>query len=203
MNELSQQMELLCQIGRLAYSKGMVTGSGGNLSFRSGEGMYITPHAITLDSIRPQDLLYLPFDRTYEGQREPSVEWKLHLACYCKRPDVNAIVHLHSYYSVIAGILAPEGGPVMSAYTGSYACKVGTVGLVGLYKSGDDEMIAKVVRELERANVVLMKNHGIIACGADLRGAFSLCEDTEYNARFHVQLQGIGALTQAQISALG
>lgn len=200
MVEAAAQMEQLCQIGRLAYDKGMVTGSGGNLSFRWGDGMYITPHGITLDSITLHDLIFVSLSTPYTGERIPSVETELHKLCYRKRPDISAIVHLHSYYSILAGILAGE--EVMPAYTGSYACKVGQVGLVPLRKSGDPTLNNGIADALTTSNVVLMKNHGVIACGNDLRSAFNLCEDTEMNARLHIQLQGVGALTDEQLAAL-
>ena len=200
---LEEKKVELCHLGALAYGKGMVAGSGGNISFREGNGIYITPSGYPLDAVRPQDLIFVDMNGAYEGSVRPSIETALHLVCYAARPDVQAIFHLHSYYSILAGLRAQVGCEnAMPAYTGSYACKVGVATVAPLYPSGAKALNDAVAASLSRCSAVLLKNHGVVCCGASLRKAFSLCEDVEMNARLHDALQGAGALTGEQIKSL-
>lgn len=192
--------EEICNISALSYSKNMVVGTGGNISAKIGDYIYITPHGVVLGEVRPDDLVKVYMDGSYEGSAVPSVETKLHLRCYAERPDISAVVHLHSYYSTLIGMMGEKN--IMPAYTGAYFCKVGKVGIVPFFKSGADELADAVGDIISDTSAVLMRNHGIITCAKDLRKAFNLCEDVEMNARMHLDMRGRGALTEEQLKIL-
>lgn len=198
--DIEEVKEAICKISALSYEKNMVVGTGGNISARVGDYIYITPHGVVLGEVTPEDLVKVGMDGSYEGTVEPSVETKLHLRCYSIRPDIDAVVHLHSYYSTLIGMLNEES--IMPAYTGAYFYKVGKLGLVPFFKSGADELADAVGRLIAGTNAVLMQNHGIITCAKSLRKAFSLCEDVEINARMHMDMRGKGALTEEQLKML-
>lgn len=190
----------ICRISALAYEKNLVVGTGGNISAREGDYIYITPHGVELGDVTPDELIKVHMDGSYEGDVEPSVETGLHLRCYAERPDIGAVVHLHSYYSTLIGMYDEEG--IMPAYTGAYFYKVGKLEKVPFFKSGATELVDAVGELIGHTNAVLMQNHGIITCAGNLRKAFNLCEDVEMNARMHIDMKGKGALTKEQLSLL-
>jgi ribulose-5-phosphate 4-epimerase/fuculose-1-phosphate aldolase len=52
----------LCEMARLAYANRMVAGSGGNVSVRDGERIFITPSGSCLGDVTPGDLIALSVD---------------------------------------------------------------------------------------------------------------------------------------------
>lgn len=184
--------ESVCYFGALAYEKNLVVGTGGNISFRHGDHIYISPHARELSDLKPEELIKVDMNGNYEGDVEPSVETGLHLRCYKECPDAQAVIHLHSFYSTLVGITADES--IMPAYTGAYKYKVGNLGIVPYYPSGDERLMDAVGSIINKKNAVLLKNHGIVVCAPSLRKAFNLCEDVETNAHMHMIMKGTGAL---------
>ena len=83
--EMSLRDNAVAAVRRLD-ALGMNRGSTGNVSLRSGEGMLITPTGMGADDLRPQDLVWMGFDGTLQGEWQPSSEWHFHQAIYLTRP---------------------------------------------------------------------------------------------------------------------
>jgi ribulose-5-phosphate 4-epimerase/fuculose-1-phosphate aldolase len=186
----------ICRFCDKVYDKGMVCGTGGNISMRTGDTIQITPSGIPLAGLTLRDLVEVRMDGSYDGAVVPSKETGLHLAAYHAVPDVGAVLHLHSYYSIIAGILCTEGDNwVMPPYTASFAVKVPDLQIIPYSLSGSAELRDGVTACLGRSNAVLLANHGIIVAGKNLQAAFNIAEEVEFNARLHYDLRGRGALS--------
>src|SRR5690242_19851607 len=89
---------------RQMNATGINQGTSGNISVRHGNGLLITPSAMPYDQMRPEDIVQLNFDGTWEGQYRPSTEWRFHRDIIKNKPDVNAIVHAHPTYCTILAI---------------------------------------------------------------------------------------------------
>lgn len=198
----AEKKQQLCEICHQVYDQGMVCGSGGNISIRDGENIWITPSGYALIDIHPNDLVLVHSDGSYDGPVKPSKETFLHLTAYRSRPDIHAIVHLHSYYSIRIALGCSPTDELMPAYTSAYAVKVGHIGLVPFLASGSVDLAQATAVALQNSSAVLLQNHGIIAVGKNLRAALNLCEDVEFNARIHLEQNGIGALTKEQVETL-
>ena len=61
MDEETQIKEAILKTGRLLLVKGLVRGTGGNISVRSGDGFIITPSGMAYDSMEAEDLVKLDF----------------------------------------------------------------------------------------------------------------------------------------------
>jgi len=180
---------------RLAYTQKLVGGTGGNLSVRVGDEIYITATGCRLGDVVPAGLVCVGMDGAIRGEGTPSKELGLHLAVYKARPDAAAIVHLHPANSVLVSILAEEGdAPPMPGYTAGYLAKIGRAGLVPNLEPGSPALARALGEASKTAKVVLMRNHGITVAGASPKAALSLAEEAEENARLHLTLQGRGAM---------
>jgi L-fuculose-phosphate aldolase len=95
----------LTHVGAETVRAGLVIGSGGNLSARQPDSdqCWITAANTWLDRLRPAEfsLISIPDGELRGGHPNPSSEWRLHTETYARRPDVNAIVHLHPQTSVL------------------------------------------------------------------------------------------------------
>src|SRR5262245_53402583 len=66
------------EIGR----RGLITGSSGNVSHRTADGMLITPSGCLADSLRPDDIVAMSLDGDVRATLTPSSEWVMHAAIY-------------------------------------------------------------------------------------------------------------------------
>jgi L-fuculose-phosphate aldolase len=120
--------------------------------------------------------------KVIEGDRNPSVEKKMHLRVYKERNDVNAIIHAHSIYSTILSTLNLSLPPIMEElvpYIG------GEVLCADYGEAGTDELAEGVIKGLEERNAVLLSNHGNLCCGSHLEGAYTVLQYLERGARIY------------------
>jgi len=150
---------------------GLNHGSAGNLSLRLGDSALVTPSGVPARELAPEQVARMRVgDETgaYEGPLPPSSEWRFHLDVYAARPDVNAVVHMHSTYATTLATLRREIPAVhymIAAFGGP------TVPCVGYASYGTPELSALVVAGLKDRDAVLLANHGAIVVGADMRRA--------------------------------
>ena len=100
----------------------------------------------------------------FEGPLPPSSEWRFHLDVYRARPDVNAVVHMHSTYATTLATLRrhiPAVHYMIAAFGGP------TVPCVGYASYGTPELSRLVVEGLKDRDGVLLANHGAIVVGAN------------------------------------
>lgn len=189
----------LVAICHRVYARGMVGGSGGNVSIRSGDRILITPTGIRLGDVEEGDVVALSAEGAAEGTGQPSKEWRMHLACY-RRADVNAVIHVHSAYSVAAATLADlDLDCALPVYTPGYAVRVGRLPAVPYLRPGSAELAETVAEVIARRDSVLLANHGVLAAAGTLTAALNLIEEIEENAHLHFTLGGWGRpLTEAQ-----
>src|SRR5690242_7211752 len=76
--------------------RGMNTGSSGNVSARTPQGMLITPSGCSPETLSARGLVATALDGTVRGNATPSSEWSMHAAIYAAFPAAAWIVHTHA-----------------------------------------------------------------------------------------------------------
>jgi len=147
---------------------GLNHGSAGNLSLRVGDAALVTPSGVPSRELSPEAIARMPLagEGTFEGPLPPSSEWRFHLDIYRARPDVNAIVHMHSPYATTIATLRrdiPAVHYMIAAFGGP------TVRCVDYAPYGTAELSQLVVAGLKDRDGVLLANHGAIVTGANMR----------------------------------
>jgi len=198
------KLQELIHTCHLIHQKNLVSGSGGNVSFRTEDGFLITASGVPLEAVSRENLVTVHLDGSYEGELKPSKESFLHLSCYLKRPDIEAIVHVHSVYSValscLTEIRADDAVPV---YTPGFGLRIGHLQVIPYLRPGSTELALAASSVIACHNSVLMKNHGVIAVGHSTEEAMNLVEEIEENAKIHFILNGKGqALSEADMADL-
>lgn len=202
----SAQRDLIVQLGRSLFDRGLTAGSSGNISVRLDDGWLITPTNACLGRLDPARISKIDGQGRLLAGDKPSKEGLLHLAMYGERPASGAVVHLHSTHSVAVSILAdvdPEAPiPPITAY---YVMKVGKLSLLPYYAPGDPEMANAVRAVAARSHAVLLANHGPVVAGNDLESAVYVTEELEETARLYLMLrhERLKLLTAEQVADLG
>ncbi|HTX02770.1 MAG TPA: class II aldolase/adducin family protein [Candidatus Acidoferrales bacterium] len=84
------------------WDRGLVTGSSGNISARLDDGdLLITPTRKALGFLRKSDLVRIDMDGKSRKDGKPSSEWRLHVAAYAARTDIEVVVHTHPTFCVV------------------------------------------------------------------------------------------------------
>ncbi len=196
-----QAIQNFLETCHLIQQKGMVSGSGGNLSMRCDDGIMITPSGRSLESLREEDIVVLQEDGSYSCSTDciPSKEWRMHLACY-QRPDVQALIHVHSTNAVAVSCLKNVNVTcAIPVYTPGYCIRVGNLPVLPYMKPGSIELSQEVARVIEYRNSVLLANHGSLAVGHSLEEALNIVEEIEDEAKLYFVLGENGAaLTEQQ-----
>ncbi|HWA13116.1 MAG TPA: 3-oxo-tetronate 4-phosphate decarboxylase [Burkholderiales bacterium] len=201
----ARQREQICLLGKSMFDRGLTVGSSGNLSVRVDDGWLMTPTNACLGRLDPARLSKVDARGNLLSGDKQTKESFLHLSMYEKRPDANAIVHLHSTHSVAVSCLADTDPkqpiPPITAY---YVMKVGNLVLLPYYAPGDMSLANAVKEVAGRHHAILLANHGPIVAGRDLESAIYATEELEETARLYLMLRGnrLRILSPEQVAEL-
>jgi L-fuculose-phosphate aldolase len=160
---------------------GLVTGTSGNVSARERELVHITPTQLPYEQMGEQDVVTLGLDGTVvSGGREPSSEWRVHLAVYRARADAGALVHSHSVHATAWSIL---GEPLDTGTEELEHATGGAVLTAPFAPTGSDDIAAAAVEALGERHAVLLGRHGVLALGRSPARALDVCAAVERQAQ--------------------
>lgn len=206
MPDAREQKRELVDAARFLFERGLAFATSGNVSLREGDRILITPTGASLGSLRSADIAKADLDGSVIGKRLPSKELPFHLAIYRARPDVAAVVHVHSHYAVALACLrdlnTEDALPPLTPY---YVMSAGRLPVAPYFPPGDARLGAAVEARAAGASAVLLRNHGLIAYGATLQRAVYLTEEVEATARLFLELgdraQALDAASVAELRA--
>ncbi|MQA11552.1 MAG: class II aldolase/adducin family protein [Pseudonocardiaceae bacterium] len=172
--------EDLVAISRRGYERGLVAGVSGNNSLRvpGSDLVLIKATGGCQGEMDISDTVLMNLEGEVLDQgRVPSKEWRWHVEVYRTRPEVGGIAHLHPPYSV-AFAVADEPVPLVHTAARAHLRKVATVDLL---PAGSSELADQVTEAFADPEVrgVLMREHGTITVGPDLRTAYYRTEYLE------------------------
>jgi L-fuculose-phosphate aldolase len=156
---------------RFSRTKFLVTASGSHFSRMSSRS--IVECSISSDK--------------FCGRIPPSVEHVMHRAVYNQRSDVNYVVHVHPLFSVLMSSatnarihlsIIPEAGHYL-----------GSVATVPYIKAGTKKLAHAVESKASKADLIILKNHGIVALGKTFEEAICRTEAFEFIAQMNYYAQ--------------
>jgi L-fuculose-phosphate aldolase len=168
---------------------GINTGKSGNVSSRSRHGFLITPTGMAYADTRPEQIVAMHMDGSFEGAVLPSSEWRFHRDIYAARAEVGAIVHTHSSYATTLACLGRDLPPFhyMIAVGGGPDIRCAPYATFGSQQLSDHALAALAGR-----NACLLAQHGMIALGSSPDAALALAVEVEGLARLYWQALQIG-----------
>lgn len=173
------------------HRRGLCPGTSGNVSVRDGQGWLCTPTGGALGDVRADALAAIGADGAPDGDARPTKEWGLHLALYRARPEVQAIVHLHSRHAAAVSCRADlDPADTIPKLTAYYAMHVDTLPLVAWHPPGDPLLAAAVGRAAGASRTLLLANHGPVVGAASLAAAVRTAEEIEEAAALWLTLEG-------------
>lgn len=176
------QKQAVLDAARTLDRYGLIALSGGNVSWRMDSGeVLVTPSGMIYDDMVADDVLVVDIDgNVLEGDRKPSVDTEALLYIFKKMPKVNAVIHTHQPYATGLGLVMDEIPCNLSTLANA------TEGPVAVAEYGDPgslSMGVEAVNAIGDRLAVVLKHHGVIAVGRDLRQALFSCVYLEEAAK--------------------
>ncbi len=167
---------------RRLYKKGLTTSLGGNISLRIDEAhILITSSETDKGKITANEIALVNMDGVcLDGGLRISMETQMHLNIYKAKPGVNAVVHAHPVMS--SAFSAMNRGVNTRLLAEAYTI-IGQPVVAGYELPGSPELAEQVAEAIQKSNVVLMENHGVLAVGETLLKAFDRIEVLENAAK--------------------
>lgn len=168
-----------------AYTIGLQTGNGGNLSIRvpGTDLIIIKGSGYSFGECTPENLVTVNMQgEIIEGPGKPSMEIRTHRAIYRKRPDVFGIFHCHSPWATAYA----ENHREIPAMTFHAEAKMGAVPVLNVSGHGDEAVEQAVEALLGNApdlQAFVQARHGIFAMGATITQAEHDAELVEETAQ--------------------
>ena len=175
------------------YEHGLITPTGGNLSIRcpDSDHILITASQIWKGGLGPEHILEVdPKGKTIIAEGDtphtlpsapaggrrirPSVETGMHLGIYAARPDVGAIVHTHAPMATVWGLYDEPVTPLTIEHI-----RFADMKTVPFAAPGSRELASLTAEALSRGSAALLRNHGLVTVGKDLREAVNVALSLE------------------------
>lgn len=178
-----KNIQEIIDTGNNLYNKNLISGKSGNISKRirgaSGDFIAITPTLKSLSGLEPEDIVLVDLDGNLLSNGKPSSEINMHLAIYKKREDINAIVHTHAPYSTGFSFSNKK----IKRLEGFGEIKKPFLPSIEYQKPGSEELAINACEGIGDDDVLILKNHGVICVGENLKEAESLAIFVEESAK--------------------
>ena len=187
------QREELLEAAKLMLSRGLVSGTAGNVSVRLSESsewedpekpaFLVTPGSVSYETMTRDDLVVVNGEiEPLGGEQIPSTESLLHHAIYRARPDVESVMHSHSLFATVAAVMGRPIPPVvdeLAIYVG------GSVDVADYAEPATDELAEAGVAALGQKGACLLRHHGMCAVGTSAARALEICTLVERVAQIY------------------
>ncbi len=185
--------EAIVEVGRRLWERGFVASNDGNISIRLGpDRLLMTPASVSKGFMTPEMMVVTDLDGAVVEAapgRKPSSEALMHLVAYRQRPDIGAVVHAHPPTSTgfaVAGI------PLDRAVLAEVVTTLGSIPIAEYGTPSTRELADTVAPLLKAHDGVLLANHGAIALGTDVFGAYYKMETIEHFAKISLTARLLG-----------
>jgi methylthioribulose-1-phosphate dehydratase len=207
----SDLAELVCELCRQFYALGWVSGTGGGISIKGDDGIYMAPSAVQKERIRPEDVFVLDASsldacRVVKPPRDASLKISecqpLFWNAYRNR-GAGAVLHSHSLWPVLAARLVVPSGRGALVLRG-YEMLKGLRGKTNLdevripvipntpREAELTESMAVAMREHPDVDAVIVAGHGIYVWGRSWIEAKTQAECLDWLARAVVEGHRLG-----------
>jgi L-fuculose-phosphate aldolase len=190
----SEERQQIVDMSLKLYREHLIVGTWGNLSMRTSykgkEYFVVTPSGMEYEDTTLEDVLVMDKDGNIVlGDRKPTSELRMHMKIYEERSEINAIIHTHSTFATscaVVGIGIPMMVEDMIQHIG------GNVRIAKYALPGTEELAENVCHAIEDRKAVLLKNHGALGVGENMKAAYKSCVLTEKSAQILVYAKNLG-----------
>ncbi|GAV29761.1 hypothetical protein PMKS-003263 [Pichia membranifaciens] len=202
---------LICEFCRMFYQNGWVTGTGGGISIRDEDKIYLAPSGVQKERMIPENIFVMSFKSQEYIRRplslKPSACTPLFMAAYSIR-NAGACIHTHSQNAVMCTLLFDEVFEISSIEQIKALPRITRPG--NMWYS--DKLVIPIIENTEReeelesslrvaiekypsATAVLVRRHGIYVWGETTWKAKIYNEAIDYLLELAIKMKQLGIPT--------
>ncbi|XP_003225217.2 methylthioribulose-1-phosphate dehydratase isoform X1 [Anolis carolinensis] len=202
---------LIPELCQQFYHLGWVTGTGGGISIKHGDEIYIAPSGVQKERIQPEDMFVCDIEEQdisgppSHKKLKKSQCTPLFMNAYTMR-GAGAVIHTHSKAAVMATLLYPGSEfkithqemikGIQKCTTGGYFRYDDTLVVPIIENTPEEkdlkERMAKAMIEYPDSCAVLVRRHGVYVWGGTWEKAKTMCECFDYLFDVAVQMKQHG-----------
>ena len=204
-NDLTERRtrELICELCRLFYSKGWASGTGGGISIRRGERIFMAPSSVQKERIKPEDVFVLdPKGEIVERPANPKLKVSeckpLFMHAYQIR-NAGAVLHSHSINAMTVTWLYDSHFRISNHEMQKGISGIGAFDTLELpiisntpYEHQLTDSIEAAIRANPKTHAVLVRGHGVYIWGKDWIQAKTQAECYDYLFEAAIKLKSLG-----------
>ena len=195
---------VLCALGRRFYQQGWVSGTGGGMSIRLGERVFMAPSGVQKELLRPEMIFELDSaGHVVHGPADQQVSQcrTLFLAAMQLR-GAGAVIHTHSRHALLATMAFPDRVVMtqLEMMKGLHGVGYQDIHEVPIIENTAQECdlqgaLEGAMRAFPHAHAVLVRRHGMYVWGEDWREAKRHAECYDYLLDIVVELRRLHGLS--------
>lgn len=196
------EKEIICYYIKRLYDKKLTTMSGGNLSVKSENFVYVTPSEIDKGNLKTDDIMEVLNTGEIYGKHKVTSEFPVHKAVYEMNHDMNAILHSHT--SSILGFSTAHILPKVKLLANVAYDLNGKIEIAKYADPGTKQLADETVKVLNGSNAVaILENHGLFIVDHTMEDCYDKLENLDLVCRIESNIKKIGGtpkeLTEEQI----
>ncbi len=194
---------LVCELCRNLYALGWASGTGGGMSIRDGDRIYMAPSGVQKERLAPEDLFVLDLQgQVIEAPTDPSLKLSqcspLFLNAFQRR-GAGAVLHSHSENALLATLVSEDAFQVthlemMKGIRGTGYHDMLRVPIIENTARECDlaDSMAEAMDAYPDADAVLVRRHGVYVWGEDWVRAKTQAECYDYLFGAVVKMRQLG-----------
>jgi methylthioribulose-1-phosphate dehydratase len=199
----SDPRSLIVELCRQFYAHGWVSGTGGGISIREGDRIYVAPSGVQKERLQAGDMFVVDLEgRVVEPPANPALRVSactpLFMHAYRLR-DAGAVIHSHSVHAMMATLVFDQAFEVtyLEMMKGITGTMYGDRLVVPIIENTPHEheladSMAEAMHAHPRAYAVLVRRHGVYIWGKDWVQAKTHAECYDYLFDAAVRMRQIG-----------
>lgn len=202
---------LICELCKMFYNNGWVTGTGGGISIKRSDDIFLAPSGVQKERIIPSNIFVMSF-KSKEYIRKPlnlkpSACTPLFMAAYSIR-NAGACIHTHSQNAVMCTLLFDKVFEISSIEQIKALPKITEPGnmwysdklVIPIIENTEREeelesSLKLAIQEYPNATAVLVRRHGIYVWGETVWKAKVYNEAIDYLLELAIKMKQMGIPT--------
>ncbi|MGE5673495.1 MAG: class II aldolase/adducin family protein [Mycobacterium leprae] len=180
-------LRVMIEHSKSLFERNYTYSTGGNLSHRFENGFLISATNTSFGRLVEEEFVACDLaGNPLPGERlKPSKEAAFHAAIYRRRPEVQAVMHLHSTAAIALSCIAEltDTGNVIPVVTSGAITRVGRLPLIEYIKPGAAKLAERIEALSGDVNAILLQNHGVLTYAPTMDQAVDITEELEQNIK--------------------
>lgn len=207
---------VICELCRLFYDKDWVTGTGGGMSIKEGDLVYLAPSSVQKERMRPENLFvmssktgsYLKTPDVYKPSACTPLFNAIYQSAEGKVTKANACIHTHSQAAVMVSLLYGDEFRISNIEQIKAIPRVTETGYLDntdelvipiidnvLYEENLTPHLNEILKKYPQTSAVIVRRHGIFVWGENVWKAKIINEAIDYLLELAVKMKTLNIPT--------